>query len=294
MKYKLSETEEKVFWETVGRDLSDFFQINPDPYKWTAKDRKNIATAVNDKLVELNELHPEWNIPWLCNFNNDKHKKEDVDVFDNLYLLFVRPSLRTTREYTKHRFSFFLIERPADDYIERRQVKRLAAQAHELNKSEKTTSIEKEYNISSPAPAIYQQYIDDFKSNAESIRENLNEHYGNIEVKEFLDEFEKLHKKNIDALLKGNLNRSKKYILAIYELSEKAHFTAGENARQSIKSHLPSLDNPKYANSAERLGVLISLYLTGKTRLDKFFLNFYKRKNKTPIDWEEFYQRTEN
>jgi hypothetical protein len=96
---------------------------------------------------------------------------------------------------------------------------------------------------------------------ASRIRAELKDHYHHVPVDKFMQRFEFLHKKHIEALRRGDLTLAHEILLEIHALS-------AELERQELDVRMAAYDPDPYAGLFVD-GPMICLYVTGAARANR-------------------------
>ncbi len=244
-KDKLTIEQESNFWNLVKAEIKKDKAFS-SLVVWDSSDVNSLLSKMAKKLTPL--CAEKKRVSNLCKFENFISADGKYSMFQTANDILNKPIVDIKQAPTKNRFTYFLFDKSFDEFV--KEHKEIILGAASLAP----------HHSASDVPFLFRQlynHIDTLIFNASQVKGKLKKHYRFVEVEEFLDLFEELHKDHIKSLRQGNFNLANKQYLKIYDLSKEMQFQEMDN--NPNKTFFDTLGPALYFRDPSP-GVLMDLY----------------------------------
>ncbi len=284
MKLKLSEAQEKVFWSTVAEDLIITLELGSDPQKWNKEDLLLLQVSVAQKIIPL--CKKQLKVALRCNLEDKDLQRGTLDLRSTMYRIFVNQLYKKTKDYTKHRFSYFLIGQSASEYIKQKGL--FLGEAEDAQPPETLDEAENPA-IGKHLEETLKSFVQSLEFHAFVVQNRLKNISDQEAVQAFQTEFTLLHQKVVDYLLhKGDIQTGMQAYMGIYKLASQTFFQKEDGGEDTILNLFGGHGAFYLRGNSIAMGLRKYLFMNGifETEIEQFM----NLKDKTAMDYESLYR----
>ncbi|MCB0629784.1 MAG: hypothetical protein R2824_02160 [Saprospiraceae bacterium] len=225
--------QEEAFWTAITKDLVARLPLPENSGNWTSAHRTMINEAMSEELIPL--FTQDRKIMGLCNFDDEVLKNGKIDLNSTIYSIFVEGKYRNRRPATKHRFSFFLTRKPAEEYLALRNIPNHRIGAKHWQRE--ALPITADPDVTHPLESSLRLWLNSLEYHAIVIEYELDRYKEQQDVREFLQRFRLLHEKLIRYFTEEHdIPTGMRIYTDIYKLSQKYFFQKEDGSKSDIFS----------------------------------------------------------